>query len=384
MTTDLPRTSPPEDPGTPPSLAGTRALLLTSHPVDARDGADKELAVAVVEGLHDVRFTWFGRSGARGREPLRRGRRVALASLDGMPGPGERAQAAGLALALEPRVDLLHAVVTVGPRFADYVRLRRRLLGRRARPAVHTVPAVADPAALREAPALGTTVVLSKATQDLLLDAGYPDVRLFPPGIDLTRWAASPRPSGGPAVAAFAGHYDDDGGLWDTVEALGRLAREGTALRGLFLMRPRPGQDERQQANRLTARARAAGLDDVVVRGRVDDMPAALVGVDLLLLPARRLAGKADVPFTVLEAMATGRPVVVTDLPEMRALVGTAVTTAPGRVDLLADAVRDLLERPQQWQVVAGRGRALVEQQFSRDAMVGRYRELYAELLGAT
>jgi glycosyltransferase involved in cell wall biosynthesis len=57
--------------------------------------------------------------------------------------------------------------------------------------------------------------------------------------------------------------------------------------------------------------ARAAGITEVVVRGRTRDMPAAVAGLDVLLLPARHLHGKADNPLTVLEAMATGRPVVV-------------------------------------------------------------------------
>ena len=61
----------------------TRALLLTSHPVDGRDGADKEIAVALAEGLRGVDFTYVGRVGVR--SPVR-GRKVAVLSRRGMPG----------------------------------------------------------------------------------------------------------------------------------------------------------------------------------------------------------------------------------------------------------------------------------------------------------
>ena len=316
----------------PGAAAGPRrqVLLMTSHPLDARDGADKELSLAVAQGMPGTEFTWFGRMGARATEPMSGGRRLPLASLTGMPGVSERVQAAALALAYERRVDLVHAVVTIGPRFAQYVRLRERVLGPRRRPAVHTVPAVADPGGLRGAPSLGTTVALSATTQQALLDAGYPDVRLVPPGIDLSRWQRSPRPVRTPPVVAFAGHYDADGGLWDTVTALGALRSSGTPVQGVFLMRPRPGEDERREGRDLVRRAREAGLEDVVVHGRTRDMPAMLATVDVLVLPARDLGGKADVPLTVLEAMASGRPTVVTDLPQLASL-GDAVTRVAAR-----------------------------------------------------
>ena len=200
-----------------------RALLVTSHPIDARDGADKELSVMIASGLPGVEFTWFGRCFARHREPLATGRRVPLLSTSGMPGRLERAQAAVWALALEPRVDLVHAVLTIGPGFARFSRLRERIPAAHRRPAVHTVPAVACPQALSELVPLGTTVAISRTTQRALLDAGVPDVRLIPPGIDQLRWPARPRPTGRPPVVAFAGHYDPGGGLDDSVRALGAL-----------------------------------------------------------------------------------------------------------------------------------------------------------------
>ncbi|QJY49043.1 glycosyltransferase family 4 protein [Pseudonocardia broussonetiae] len=358
-----------------------RVLLFTSHPIDARDGADKELSVAIASGLPEFRFTWFGRVGGRGREPLSGGRRIPLLSPSGMPGRAERAQAAAWALALEPRSDLLHAVMTIGPAFGAFTRIRERVLGGRRRPALHTVPAVEDPARLAGVTPLGTTVALSRSTEQMLCDAGFPDVRLIPPGIDLDRWSARPRPAGRLPVVAFAGHYDPGGGVDESVAALGSVASSGRPLSALFLMRPRPGQDEDREAERLRERARAAGITDVVVQGRTPDMPAAVAGVDVLLLPARHLHGKADVPLTVLEAMATGRPVVVSDLPQMAAL-GSAATRVPaGDVAALAGAVLDLLDGPGRWDAMAQAGLDLVRREFSADGMTARYAALYEELL---
>jgi len=361
-----------------------RVLLLTSHPIDARDGADKELSIAIATRVPNVEFTWFGRLSMRGREPLSAGRRVPLLSTSGMPGPLERAQAAAWALALERRVDLLHAVLTIGPGFGRFTRLRERLKGLRHRPAVHTVPAVADPAALTRAVPLGTTVALSRPTQQVLREAGFPDVRLIPPGVDLERWSARPRPCEAVPVVAFAGHYDPGGGLEESIAALATVAAAGRKVSTLFLMRPRPGQDEALEAERLRQRAQSAGLTEVRVQGRTPDMPTAIAGVDVLLLPARHLHGKADVPLTVLQAMATRRPVVVSDLQQMVAL-GSAATRVPaGDVPALADAIGGLLERPGHWEAMAAAGLDLVQREFSAASMATRYAELYAELLEGT
>lgn len=378
MTSTIPTpTASPRDGG------GRRVLMLTSHPLDARDGADKELSLTISAGMPEVAFTWFGQVGKKGREPMAGGRRVPLLSATGMPGPGERLQAAAFALVAERHVDLVHAVVTIGPRFAQFVRLRERVLGAARRPAIHTVPAVADAAGLRGTPSLGTTVVLSRSTQVLLGDAGFPDVRLIPPGIDLQRWPVRPRARrrGSAPVVAFAGHYDAEGGLWESVHALGSLARAGRPVAGLFLMRPRPGQDEAKAAASLLHAAHEAGLEDVRVHGRTPDMPGMLAGVDVLLLPAHQLGGKADVPLTLLEAMSAGRPVVVTDLPQMAALGDTATRVPVGAVPALADAIGALLDEPARWAALSAAGRTLVEESFSADLMVRRYRDLYDELL---
>lgn len=376
---------PALDPVVATSRTGVRrrVLLLTSHPLDARDGADKELTYTIATGLPDVDFTWFGRAGRRRQEPLATGRRLPMFSRDGMPGALERAQAAGLGLMAERRVDLLHAVVTIGPQFEQFVRLRRRLMGDAVRPAIHTVPGVADRRFLEGVPELGTTVALSRATQETLVDAGFRDVRLVAPGVDLSRWARRPRVGAderGPLVA-FAGHYDTEGGLWDTVAGLGALVRRGQPVRALFLMRPRPGQDEVRERTRLLARAAEAGLANVTVRGRVTDMPATLGEVDVVLLPARELGGKADVPLTLIEAMAIGRPVVVTDLPQIEAL-GHAATRVPvGDPEALADALGVLFASPRLWESRSDLGHELVRAEFSSHRMVATYRDLYDELL---
>jgi glycosyltransferase involved in cell wall biosynthesis len=355
----------------------TRALLLTSHPVDGRDGADKEIAVALAEGLRGVDFTYFGRLGVR--SPLR-GRKVAVLSRRGMPGVLERGQVALRTPVLASRADLVHAVMTVGPQFARWS--RSRLLPR-GRPVIHTVPGIASPEVLARTRPLGVTVALAETTARTLRAAGFPDVRVVPPGIDLHRWEPSPRPGGPRPVLLFAGHYGPYGGAEEALQTAARVEQDGLPVRLVLAMRHRAGHDRRREAQAVLARAAALGLTEVAVHDRVADMPTIVRAADVVLyLPLRLSEGKADVPLTVVESMAAGRPVVVTDLPQLAALGHAVDRVASGDHDAAARAVLTLLRSPAGYAAAVDEARRLVVETFSAEAMCREYAAIYAELLG--
>jgi glycosyltransferase involved in cell wall biosynthesis len=85
----------------------------------------------------------------------------------------------------------------------------------------------------------------------------------------------------------------------------------------------------------------------------------------------------------ILEALAMGRPVVATPLGAegVAAEPGSDLVIAEGP-EAFARAVLDLLADPRRAAAMAGRGRALVERQYTWDACAERYAALYAELAG--
>lgn len=356
----------------------SRVLLLTSHPIDGRDGADKEIAMALLDGLGHVHYSYFGRAG---RRPVARGRKLAVLSRTGLPGILERGQVALRAPVEARRVDLVHAVMTIGPHFA---RWSSSPLCPRARPLIHTVPGIADPEGLaRSRPQpLGVTVALAETTAASLRGAGFRDVRVVPPGIDLERWQRRPRPSGGRPTLLFAGHFGASGGTDEAIHAAAAVERSGLPVRLVLALRHRAGHHVRREAEAVLAKAAALGLTEVAVHHRVDDMTRLVSDADVVLFLPRRLSeGKADVPLTVVESMAVGRPVVATDLPQLAALGDDVARVAPGDHLAASDAVLALLGSPARYDAAAERGAALVAKRFSAQAMCERYAEIYAELL---
>ena len=355
-----------------------RVLLLTGSPMNGAEGSDVRLASDVLEALPDVDFVWFAHVPDQGHDPPRRGRPVRLFSPGGAPHKPQRVQAVVAGSVLARRVDLVHAFLSVGRAFPVFSWLRPLLLGRR--PVVHTVPGVADSRFLTRTRPLGTTVALSESMARRLRAADFGDVRVIPPMIDLDAWPYLPRPRGYPVVL-FAGYHDPRGGAETAIDAAAEAWREGARFRLVLAMRRRPGQRSDLLDEALRERAGAAGLPDVEVRGYVEDMRALIATVHVLLFPPPVLGGKADIPFTVLQSLASGRPAVLSDLPQF-ADFGHAVLRAPaGDERRTGQQLAWLLDQPRSWDVLAERGRALVEDHFGPDRFAARYAALYRELL---
>jgi glycosyltransferase involved in cell wall biosynthesis len=133
----------------------------------------------------------------------------------------------------------------------------------------------------------------------------------------------------------------------------------------------------------VRAAVAAEGLADVTwLPGERDDIPHILRSLDCFVLPS--LA--EGISNTVLEAMASGVPVVATDVG------GNAELVEAGRTGLLvpaadpaalAKALSAVARGDDAARSMGAAGRARVERLFSLDVMVGRYAALYQDELAA-
>lgn len=130
---------------------------------------------------------------------------------------------------------------------------------------------------------------------------------------------------------------------------------------------------ERVTGEGLTARC--------ALLGERDDVPRLLAACDLAVLSSRTEA----LPNVLLEAMASGLPVVATDVGDVAHVLGDAGRVVP-RADpaALAGALQALLELPHAQRVALGaRGRERVLHDYSLARAAARYAELYTALARA-
>ncbi|HRD92090.1 TIGR03088 family PEP-CTERM/XrtA system glycosyltransferase [Accumulibacter sp.] len=206
------------------------------------------------------------------------------------------------------------------------------------------------------------------------------DIRLFHP--------ARPRPP-------IAGCPFPDPGCW-LVGTVGRMqvVKDQTTLAAAFV-RALAAFPELASRLRLVMigdgplRAKAqALLDDAGVAelawlpGQRDDVPDILRGLDCFVLPS--LA--EGISNTILEAMASGLPVIATDVGgngELLEAGRTGELVPAADVEAMAQQIAAHALDADRSRAAGEAGRALVERRFSMEAMRERHQALYDELLDA-
>lgn len=172
-----------------------------------------------------------------------------------------------------------------------------------------------------------------------------------------------------------------------TVVCVGRLTRQkgqdllvraAAALRDLdvSVRLVGPGQTEEREA--LASLARELGIADRVELVGADDPVRHLQEAALVVVPSRW----EGLPLVLLEAMACGAPVVASSAAGVDALGDAGVVVPLAEDDLfvatLADAMRELLESPEQRAELGRRARSRAEERYGRERMARQYRALWS------
>jgi glycosyltransferase involved in cell wall biosynthesis len=137
--------------------------------------------------------------------------------------------------------------------------------------------------------------------------------------------------------------------------------------------------DGRDRAG-LEALAAELGMSDRVrFMGVRDDVESVLRMSDMLVLSSRTEA----FPNVVLEAMASGLPVVSTDVGSVREMIDEScgLIVRPEDEDALAEAIGQLAADPEMRRRLGRRGREVVEERFTLEAMCTKRERLFERLL---
>lgn len=250
--------------------------------------------------------------------------------------------------------------------------------------------------ALRWAVRFGATLVaVSSDIRRFLSDSlRCGPVRLIPNGIDLARVAGGDRARGRAALAletealvvGTVGNLYPVKGHRVLLEAAARLGRPRVHI-------VIAGRGNEEAALRRVA-AELGISDRVHLLGYREDVPDLIAAFDIYALPSFS-EGQS---LSLIEAMAAGRPVVATAVggnpevlgmeEEFRATGPAAPATGahgvlvpPGDPESLAAALDRLLADPALARRLGEAARARARREFSLEAMMDRYRALYAELL---
>jgi glycosyltransferase involved in cell wall biosynthesis len=127
---------------------------------------------------------------------------------------------------------------------------------------------------------------------------------------------------------------------------------------------------------------RRLGLQsNVILAGQGSDMPGIYAAMDVFVLPSLN----EGLPMTILEAMASRKPVIATRVGAIPSVIKdreTGLLVDPGDADGLRDALANLLSQPDLCCRMGAAGRDWVSRNYTSEAMALKYRQMYDDVLG--
>jgi glycosyltransferase involved in cell wall biosynthesis len=219
----------------------------------------------------------------------------------------------------------------------------------------------------------------SRYMHDVFTAEGFPSERVvyLPPFVEPARADAEPSTGadareGLPEVyVVYFGRLSPEKGLFTLLDAIGRLARVPLVVCGDGPLR----QALEEEASRMRARVHFTGHLDKAA------LDAVLSGATAAVLPSE---SPENAPYTVLEAMAMGVPVVVSNmggLPEL-ARMGGGVVFPAGDVAALAERLYDLWEDKGLAADIGRRGGRAATEHLSEERHIDGLEAVYEKALG--
>lgn len=189
-------------------------------------------------------------------------------------------------------------------------------------------------------------------------------------GVDIERFAPSPLPPGPPVFLMIARLLRDKGVA--QYAAAARIVRDAHPHARFVLVGPfDPNPSGISRADLAAWVAHGA----IEYHGATADVRPHLAAASVFVLPSFR----EGLPRAVLEAMATGRPIVTTDAPGCRETVipgDNGFLVPVGSVAPLAEAMTAFINDPTLAQRMGGRSRELATERFSVDRVNARLLDL--------
>lgn len=178
-------------------------------------------------------------------------------------------------------------------------------------------------------------------------------------------------------IAMFVGRLQLDKGLVEFVEAARLLKQRRKDIIFVMVGAPDPG-NKRSVSESMLSQWKSEG--DVVFTGRREDVPMLMAMANTVVTPTFYREG---MPRTLLEAAATGLPLIGTDMPGVREAITSGVNgiLIPPRDSLaLANAVEELADDRSKAQRYGDASLERAKHEFDHRRVVGEYLKMYDEL----
>lgn len=289
---------------------------------------------------------------------------------------------------IREKPDLVHIATTYNPSFAknSVMVLVARLFGKRVILQPHCSLSRFLPAAgsLSRAYTLFIlqccqgVAVLSKEWLELAPLLPRCAVGLVPNAIDVRAYRGMPRPRGDalPVNLLFLGHIGEQKGILDLIQAIGLLRSQLHPDFAVFLLGESLTRGEFEQVEQAIRQLELENTIRLLPPEYGEQKLSRLAAADVYVLPSHH----EGQPLSILEAMASGLPVVATSVGGIPDLVSDGLTgllVAPQDPVALASALGKLIDDPDLRLSLGIKGRQVAQECFDIEQRVNDWVEFY-------
>jgi glycosyltransferase involved in cell wall biosynthesis len=252
-----------------------------------------------------------------------------------------------------------------------------------------------SPVTLRKLLFADHITVYTDVTKKKLNDLGLTNVERIYPGIDLDRYQPRVKSqsvldtyklSADDFLVVYPGEYTRLGATDWLVETLIRHFTGAIAEPFVFHFACRiKNEADRVKREEIRGRFREAGCLDRIRFDESDatgDMAALYNTADIIAFPVGDLKGKFDVPLIIIEAYASGKSVILSDLLAFGEFSNEKISATIPRLDgaALIDKILYLKHNPEKRTAMGQAARAFAETHFDLRETAQRYSALYSSL----
>jgi len=184
-------------------------------------------------------------------------------------------------------------------------------------------------------------------------------------------------PEGAP-LALYTGTFEAYQGVDMLIDAIALLAKRRPDARVLVV------GGEPAQVEQAKARAASAGASGAMIftgQQPAKEIPGFVQAADLLVSP--RIRG-TNTPLKIYSYLRSGKPIVATNLlTHTQVLAPEIAKLVEPRPEPFADAILDLIERPEERARLSAAASAVAQEKYSRESYLRRTAEAYRRLQGA-
>lgn len=196
--------------------------------------------------------------------------------------------------------------------------------------------------------------------------SGAVPIHFHPISVDMDRFSGLHQGFSEPVTLFYGGGFGPSKGVDNLIKAFDILMDKGSNLR-LVLTGP---DNEKHLPHLLSVCKNEASKKSIEYRGYLDDDEyyRTLYQADIPCVPRADMGhAHAGFPFKLAEYLATGKPVVVSDVSDIGRFLKNhchAVIVKPGSVDSLVDGISYLLSYPDKASAIGSRGRLAAREFF--------------------